>query len=480
MKRSLCLLVLSATAALSWLGGTSARPPGVKPIVKITVNSNLTVETRQNYVTWAPSVCTAMISNASAARLTEDLRVVLVGERGRGRGQVVFGSVPTNWTPGTTASQDSLTLTLPKDGTARRFLIAGKFGSPSTKDGDTRIFARQDSATGDILGSKTLMVRVRKNAEQLTQGERDRFLKALKTLKDRKNNGYSIYVQVHAITETVRRTNTTPSVDEAHYGPAFLPWHRALLLRLERDLQTIDPSVTLPYWNFEQPAPNLFSPNFMGSNIAQDPPRMDQVTLAMNNPLYGWNHRSNPLERLSNDRLVAPPSVTPLKRDKVTLAPDSYAKFRRSLEGNPHGVAHNWVGGWMGTIPTAARDPLFFLIHCNVDRLWARWQRRGHPGKRYGTSQVAYTPQGSHPGAPAPGLGHYLDDPMWPWNGVTRNLNNPAAAASRPEKAPQRGFPQFGLGPPEKPRPRDMIDYLGWYNQRQGLGYCYDDCPYTH
>ena len=46
--------------------------------------------------------------------------------------------------------------------------------------------------------------------------------------------------------------------------PRFLPWHRAYLLDLERELQAIDPSVALPYWRFDQPAPNLFTPEFLG------------------------------------------------------------------------------------------------------------------------------------------------------------------------------------------------------------------------
>ena len=50
------------------------------------------------------------------------------------------------------------------------------------------------------------------------------------------------------------------STVEAHGFSAFYPWHRAYLLDLERELQNIDPSVSLPYWRFDQPAPGLFTP----------------------------------------------------------------------------------------------------------------------------------------------------------------------------------------------------------------------------
>ena len=45
-----------------------------------------------------------------------------------------------------------------------------------------------------------------------------------------------------------------------------------------------------------------------------------------------------------------------------------------SVEVNPHGRAHVSFDGSISEIGTAARDPLFFLLHCNVDRLWAKWQ----------------------------------------------------------------------------------------------------------
>ena len=53
---------------------------------------------------------------------------------------------------------------------------------------------------------------------------------------------------------------------------------------------------------------------------------------------------------------------------------------------------------------TLANDPIFFLHHCNVDRLWADWQNR-HPN-------ASYEPQSGGP------QGHNLNDPMLPWNSV--------------------------------------------------------------
>jgi tyrosinase len=50
-----------------------------------------------------------------------------------------------------------------------------------------------------------------------------------------------------------------------------------------------------------------------------------------------------------------------------------------ALEGTPHGSMHVAVGGnfgWMSSFDTAALDPIFWLHHANIDRLWSVWRAR--------------------------------------------------------------------------------------------------------
>jgi tyrosinase len=88
--------------------------------------------------------------------------------------------------------------------------------------------------------------------------------------------------------------------------------------------------------------------------------------------------------------------------------------FRNTVEGwigpGLHNRVHVWVGGDMdpGTSPN---DPVFFLHHCNVDRIWASWQQRFFAG------QLAQ----SYPVTAAP-TGHNLDDLMFPWDGMNSPL----------------------------------------------------------
>lgn len=51
-----------------------------------------------------------------------------------------------------------------------------------------------------------------------------------------------------------------------------------------------------------------------------------------------------------------------------------------STENVPHGSMHGAVAGaagWMGSFATAALDPIFWLHHCNIDRLWEVWRNQG-------------------------------------------------------------------------------------------------------
>lgn len=48
---------------------------------------------------------------------------------------------------------------------------------------------------------------------------------------------------------------------------------------------------------------------------------------------------------------------------------DGSTGFRPNLEANLHNQVHTWVGGDMGPF-SSPNDPVFFLHHCNVDRIW--------------------------------------------------------------------------------------------------------------
>ncbi len=40
-----------------------------------------------------------------------------------------------------------------------------------------------------------------------------------------------------------------------------------------------------------------------------------------------------------------------------------------------HNQIHNYIGGTIGYPHTSFRDPFVFLLHSNVDRIFAAWQK---------------------------------------------------------------------------------------------------------
>jgi tyrosinase len=405
--------------------------------VELQINNSVSAGAR--FVSWAPSPCRIRVTNPSGAT-TRVVNVKLTGVSAASAGAVVFRA-------GTTGLfANTLTLPVPINGTSVPFFVAGRFGRPSVNNGDVTIEAR---AGVTLVGSVRVMVRIRKNANKLTPGERDRLVSAFAQLNNQGTGRFTDFRDMH----------TNVSSPQAHGAPGFLPWHRAYLLDLERELQAIDPSVSLPYWRFDQPAPNIFTPEFFGVSDA-----LGTVQFSPTNPLQFW--KTDGVQGINRrpffNTAAAPPG---LRTEAQTLALGTQYPAFRTLEGNPHGSAHTSFGGSISSINTAARDPLFFLLHCNVDRLWAKWQRQNG---RFNPAQAAS--YDSKPGNP---IGHNLPDTMWPWNGITGPPRPPTApggalAASQCVSAP---------GP--QPRVQSSLDYQGSVNALSRMGFDYDDVPFA-
>ena len=414
--------------------------------MNVELQINNSISPRARFVSWAPSPCRIRVTNPSGAT-TPTVNLQITARLVTGGGAVVFRRGTTG------AFSSSLTLPVPINGTSVPFFIAGRFGRPSVNNGDVRIEARFGTT---LVGMIPVMVRVRKNANALTTGERNRFVAAFAQLN---NQGLGRFVDF-------RNMHTAASDPEAHRAPGFLPWHRAYLLDLERELQAIDPSVALPYWRFDQPAPNLFTLDFIG---VSDP--IGTVQFSAANPLRFWvtdgvqgvNRR--PLNNWNPATQGAPGILTEAQTLALGGASNLYRLFR-DMEGNPHGTAHIRFGGSISQISTAAKDPLFFLLHCNVDRLWAKWQQqKGRFDQAQAASYDSNLPAGNR-------IGHNLPDTMWPWNGVT----------TPPRPSPAPGGPlassPTATAPGPQPRVRDCLDYHGTINAVARMGFDYDDVPF--
>lgn len=418
--------------------------------IELVVNGNKTAPGR--YFTWAPTPCSLRVTNADGA--TTPIAVVVRNQFPARGGQLVFRAKATD------AAADQLELELAPGGAPTTFVAAGKFQSPSTADLDAFIQVR--TKVGDrAITSVPVMVRIRKNATSLTTAERDRLLSALASINSPRGGVFQAF----------RDSHRDATASQAHGGPWFLPWHRAFVLDLERELQKVNASVALPYWRFDQPAPKLFRSDYMGAADNQG-----FLTFTPANPLRNWitdgqqglvrgpffNPASSAAHSASGQSVLGETGTTSHPGDMRTLP--------NPLEINPHGRAHVSFGGFIHDIDTAARDPLFYMLHCNVDRLWAKWQwlKKRHDITK--TSSYPYLDKATGPTDPT--SGYHLQDTMWPWNNVRGD--------PRPNVAPRQPFPKSAVvaAPGQKPTVGNMIDYQGHGDARRQLGFDYDDVPY--
>ncbi|MGV3609315.1 MAG: tyrosinase family protein [Fluviicola sp.] len=428
------------------------------------------------YLTWAPAICHIRV------RGNKGNKILYLRTRNLGRGRAVF----TDERRKTVYPTTTLICT---DETWTTFYLTGDSGNASTRDKDIELHVFQDdpnsNPTAEPVSNEALMVRVRKDAETLTEGEKTRFIRAFALLNQK--DGYAFYKQF----TDMHIANTD---NEIHFYENFLPWHRLYLLNLERDLQEIDSSVSLHYWRWDFPAPNLFSEDFAGKMIvtADDESLGSVPTFSLSNLWRNWKPPGSAqlLRSAFNWDLTLNASWNVLIDRK---APETYAinmgkgiylnlfwdqnRPRGSRPGYvfsaPHGGGHMSFRGQISDIPTAPQDPVFFMLHSNVDRLWALWQNYWD---RFDPQDAnSYSPQGLSPNRDL-GFGAYSLQTQWPWNGDTQ--------PPRPPQAPYGDYPTVKKGykvlpkPTSQPTIEEVIDYKGRLDPTNSIGFDYDNVPF--
>jgi hypothetical protein len=181
-------------------------------------------------------------------------------------------------------------------------------------------------------------------------------------------------------------TPTQPTWNRCQHGSFFfLSWHRMYIYFFERILRAAsgDQNLALPYWRwtvqrrlplaFREPADASTNPLYtprrapgLNDGSQQLPLSAVQIGTAMD-----FTNFSSP-----------PGSGLSFGGQRVTQ-PSHLTRPHGSLEDSPHDGIHVLVGGggtpdqsWMSFPETAARDPIFWLHHAMIDRLWKRWLDR--------------------------------------------------------------------------------------------------------
>ncbi|KAI9291217.1 Di-copper centre-containing protein, partial [Neoconidiobolus thromboides FSU 785] len=208
----------------------------------------------------------------------------------------------------------------------------------------------------------------RPEIRELNKSQLDRFIRALTTLRNYRDQ--DLYAQSSAI--------HVNNAEYAHGVPAFLPWHRVYLRNLELNLQKIDSSVVLPYWDWSIDAQDpersvvfkIFGGNGKGRDkCVTDGPFANSIMRVPNRHC---------LRRDFDDGNKISSLISTEALELILSRSKTFDQFRKQIEGNPHGAVHMNIGGDRGDFNTmySPNDPIFYLHHVFIDLLWFEWQER--------------------------------------------------------------------------------------------------------
>lgn len=153
-------------------------------------------------------------------------------------------------------------------------------------------------------------------------------------------------------------------------GSNFTSFHRFMLLHYEMMLKTSSTTynyLCLPYWDWRN-----------------DPPKTTALPVsATNNPRF-WLFNFIPLTAIPGWGVTRSPSLSDISILPTTASYNTAmanptfwsatsSAFSSNLESSNHNMPHVWVSGNMGT-GTSPRDPIFFIHHCMVDKIWQEYE----------------------------------------------------------------------------------------------------------
>lgn len=227
---------------------------------------------------------------------------------------------------------------------------------------------------------------IRPNVKTLTHNSPDIIalkagINAMKALPASNPLNWNTWANIHG-----SPSGTGPLWNTCQHGHWwFLPWHRMYLLFFERIIRKLSntPSFALPFWDYTASStPGNTYPARALPAITRSP--------TVNNALFitqrgaginaGGQLPSSAVTHATAftfTNFTGPTGTSTSFGSQQVAAPSHNAGPHGRLESTPHDAVHGSIGGFMGSFGTAARDPIFWMHHCNIDRLWNLWLAQG-------------------------------------------------------------------------------------------------------
>ncbi len=209
---------------------------------------------------------------------------------------------------------------------------------------------------------------IRKPWREMTEDEKTSFVNAL--------NAVSPSFVSNMANEHMRLAFEFGSNAHIHNSNVFLPWHRVFIHHLEEELKKVNPNISLPYWDWTD--------DWLSSAEIFD--NLTILGQSGNDGLIGRNISASVWRdpRFTNSKFVrnfdnseSQPTQNQIN-NLVNMPQSDFTAFRETLEGGPHNTGHRLVGAGAGSPGTMATmfspaDPVFYLHHCMVDKVWHDW-----------------------------------------------------------------------------------------------------------
>jgi tyrosinase len=226
-------------------------------------------------------------------------------------------------------------------------------------------------------------MRVRKNVYTLSANDQTlywygRAVTAMKALPSTDVKNWNYQASIHGTPNNVPSWLRDFWAQCQHGTSFFLPWHRMYLLYFEQIVAEQIVALggprdwALPYWNYSA------KPEW---TILPSPFRDRSSPLFVEQRVGAANAGDSVLQPRDIDlhaSMNAPGNTSSTGFFGGVDPGHSHRAFGQ-LEGTVHNNVHNKLGGatgWMGDPDLAARDPIFWLHHANIDRLWEVWLQR--------------------------------------------------------------------------------------------------------
>ncbi|KAH7431758.1 hypothetical protein KP509_08G065000 [Ceratopteris richardii] len=182
---------------------------------------------------------------------------------------------------------------------------------------------------------------------------------------------------------------------QVHGSWLFFAFHRWYIYFHERILAKLinDDTFYLPFWNYDHPDGMTVPRAYVDSSELRDdnrePACLPPATVFTDFYYYNESLRTHEEQMAANlatiyRQVIAAPDTPYRFYGQPYREGDGPQPGYGTVETQPHNSLHGWTGNQvnilakdMGALYAAARDPIFYIHHANIDRLWEVWMRLG-------------------------------------------------------------------------------------------------------